>query len=137
MSIRTFFKNIFYMRRLKKSGLQFPLYCKIHGVKDSDRQGALAQSRKGDRLQFVHIPKERFPYNIYVYSIPLNRVLGYLDEKLSAKLVYVFKKNFCRDAVITEVTGGKPHPYLGCNICLFETLDMMKDCEDFSHLRGA
>ena len=138
MSIRTFFKKLLYSHRLRKSGLSFPLYCKIHGVKNAEKQGGLAQTRAGDNLQVVHVPIENYPFNAYVYSIPLNRTLGYLDEGLSKRLVYLFGKGFCRDAVVENITGGaeKGMKYFGCNIRILQTMTMMQDCEDFSALRG-
>ena len=137
MLIFSFFKQLFYKQRLKKSQLRFPLFCKIHGVKSSDRQGALAQSRQGDKLQLVHRAEEGYPFNVYVYSIELNRVLGYLDEALTEKLVYVFGKGLCLDGQIEKLTGGAPeYVYIGCNIKIFETTTMMNDYNNFSHLHS-
>ena len=136
MSIGSFLKNWLYRRRLKKYGLQFPIYCKAHGVKHLDRQGAIAQSRTGDRLQLVHGPLPDYPHNVYVYSISLNRILGYLDETLSIKLVFVFGKGFCRDGIIEAITGGEPYQYFGCNVKLLDTREFCKDETDFSALRG-
>lgn len=137
MSIRAYFKNLFYNRRLKKSGLRFPVACKLRGVSAQDLQGAIIQSQPLDELQIVHCPSAEYPFGVAVYSIPLNRLLGYLDEGLSKKLVYVFGKGFCRDGEIIKRTGGTGGEYYGCNIRIFESMEMMKDCEDFSHLHGA
>ena len=137
MHILSFFKQLFYKQRLKKSGLVFPLVCKIHGVKSADRQGALAQSRIGDRLQLVHHAEKNYPFNVYVYSVELNRILGYLDAVLAEKLVYVCGKGLCLDGQIEKLTGGAPqYEYIGCNIQIFDTTSMMKDCHDFSHLHS-
>ena len=125
-----------YRRKCKRLGLTFPLLCKAHGVKNADAQGAIAQSKAGDRLQLVHVSKENYPNNVYVYSIPLNRVLGYLDERLSQKLVKLFKKGFCIDGAIENVTGEN-HAVRGCNLRIFDTRVMMSDVHDFSHLHGA
>ena len=129
-------KNQGAFYRLKRwwLGLSFPLYCKAHGVKQY--QGAIVQSVQGDELQIVHRAKHGFPYNVYVYSKPLNRVLGYLDEYLSKKLVKLFGKGFCRDAFVETITGGGAYPYYGCNIRILESMSLMEDCEDFSALRG-
>lgn len=136
MNIWQRIKKYFYGRRKKKLGLTFPLFCKVHGVKQADRQGALAQSRAGDLLQIVHVPTESYPCNVYVYSVAINRVLGYLHEGLSEKFVTLFGKNFCRDAVIENITGGAPeYKYFGCNIRILETCGYMKGCKDFSLLR--
>ncbi len=121
-------------RRLKKSGLEFPVYDKIHGVKSPDRQGALAQSSVGDELQIVHVPLADFPHNAYVYSIPLNRVLGYLETETAKKLLYAFKENYCLDGEIVKILGGEPYKYLGCKIFIFPTTDLLADTEDFRHL---
>jgi hypothetical protein len=107
----------------------------VHGVKNADSQGAIAQSKSGDKLQLVHVPKENFPYNVYVYSIPLNRVLGYLDERLSQKLVKLFGKGFCIDGEIVKITGEN-HAVRGCNLRIFDTREMMLNVHDFSHLYG-
>ena len=122
---------------MKKSGLVFPIPCKIHGVKYPDRQGALAQSRENDSLQIVHSPEKGYPFNVYVYSVELNRILGYLDPILAEKLVYVCGKGLCLDGKIEKLTGGAPdYEYRGCNIQIFETTSMMQDCKDFSHLHS-
>lgn len=85
--MRTFFRKIAVRFRCRRLGLEFPLFCKVHGVKAPDFQGALAQSRAGDGLQLVHVPLETRPENVYVYSIELNRILGRLESGLSEKLV--------------------------------------------------
>lgn len=124
-------------RRLKRLKLYFPIYCKIHGVSNADFQGALAQSRAGDRLQVVHVPLPDYPNNVYVYSIGLNRVLGRLQNEFSQKLVRAFGANFCRDAVIENITGGAPmYELMGCNICIFDSMEYMQEQTDFSALRG-
>ena len=139
MSIFTRLKNtitnFLRRRKCKKLGLTFPLPCKAHGVKNADSQGAIAQSEAGDTLQLVHLPKDNFPNNVYVYSIPLNRVIGYLDEGLSQKLVNLFGEEFCIDGAVEKVTG-KNHTVRGCNLRIFDTRVMMSDVHDFSHLHG-
>ena len=124
-----------YRRKCKKLCLTFPVFCKAHGVKNANSQGAIVQSKSGDALQLVHVPKEKYPSNVYVYSIPLNRVIGYLDERLSKKLVKLFKKGFCIDGAIENITGEK-HAVRGCNLKIFDTRAMMSDVHDFSHLHG-
>lgn len=138
-SIKTKLRELSYRHRKKVQDVSFPLYCKIHGVKRSEYQGALAQCQDKDELQLVHSPTKNYPYNVYVYSVPLNRVLGYLQAELSKKLVKVFGKGFCRDGFIANLTGGKRagYKYIGCNICILETMTHMQYCEDFSHLYGA
>lgn len=127
--------HFLYRRKCKRLGISFPLLCKVHGVKNAYSQGALAQSKAGDRLQLVHIPKENYPFNVYVYSIPLNRILGYLEKRLSKKLLKLFKKGFCIDGVIENITG-ETHAVRGCNLRIFNTRIMMSDVEDFKHLHG-
>lgn len=124
-----------YHRKCKRLGISFPLLCKAHGVKNADSQGAIVQSKAGDKLQLVHVSKVNYPNNVYVYSIPLNRVLGYLDERLSQKLVKLFKKGFCIDGTIENVTGEN-YAVRGCNLRIFDTRVMMSDVHDFSHLHG-
>ena len=139
MRIFTYLQNrissFLYRRKCRRLGLSFPVFCKVHGVKNANSQGAIAQSQSGDKLQLVHIPKENHPYNVYVYSIPLNRVLGYLDERLSKKLVKLFKQGFCIDAIIENITG-ETQAVRGCNLRVFDTRVMMSDVDDFQHLRG-
>lgn len=130
MSIRTSIKNFLktWIRRskCKKYGLDFPVCCKAHGVKKQERQGALAQSRNEDELQLVHVALDDFPFNVYIYSIELNRILGYLEGTLAKKLVLVFGQGFCLDGKISEITGGPPkYKYFGCNIRIFDTMSMM------------
>ena len=137
MNIWQSIQKIFYNRRKRKCNLTFPLFCKVHGVKFADRQGSLAQSRAGDELQIVHTPTANAPFTVHVYSIPLNRVIGYLDERLAEKLVYLFGKDFCRDGKIEQITGGAPtYKYYGCNLQILETKTMMNGYDDFSHLYG-
>ena len=128
-------KRFFHLRKCEKLGIYFPILCKAHGVTFSDRQGALAQSHAGDKLQLVHVAKESHPFNVYVYSIPLNRVLGYLEESLSKKLTKLFKKGFCIDGVVEKITG-ETHSVFGCNLRIFDTQTMMSNVHDFSHLHG-
>ena len=66
MGLRAYFKNKLFARRLKKSGLVFPIVSKINGVTSADRQGALAQSAQGDDLQIVHTPLKKYPHNTYI-----------------------------------------------------------------------
>ncbi len=106
--------------------LSFPLYCKAHGVKTTDNQGALAQSHAGDRLQIIHSPADGYPFNVYIYSVELNRILGYLQERLSKKLVELFGAGFCRDAQIKDITGGGEYTYRGCNLVIFESMHFMQ-----------
>ena len=137
-SVKNFYQRISYRSRKNKLGLSFPLYCKIHGVKNADYQGAIAQRRDEDALQIVHSPKQNYPYNIFVYSVNLNRVLGYLHTDLSKKLVRLFGKGFCRDAFIENITGGEKagYKYLGCNIRIVESMQNMQDVKDYSPLYG-
>lgn len=137
MGLKKYFKNLFFNRRLKKSGLSFPIRCKINGVASVDRQGALAQSKENDELQIVHTPLKKYPHNAYVYSITLNRVLGYIDKELAQKLLYVFGEGFCLDGEIRALLGGKPEfDYTGCSIHIYDSKEMLKDLDDFSHLRS-
>ena len=124
-----------YKQRLQKLRLQFPIFCKVHAVKSADHQGALAQSRAGDGLQLVHVPTEAYPFGVCVYSIPLNRLLGFLDAKLSEKLVYAFGEGFCRDGEIEEITGGPPYKYYGCNLRVLDTQELLNG-EDLQHLHS-
>ena len=106
---------------MKALKLYFPVYCKVHGVSCADRQGAITQSRAGDKLQIVHLPTPEHPYNVFVYSITLNRVL-----------------EFCRDAIIENITGGAPmYEMKGCNICIFNSAAFLNDEIDFQALHGA
>ena len=144
MNIFTYFKEKHkiaqaektYQSRLQQTKLRFPYFCKIHGVKPLQHQGALAQSRVGDKLQLVHTPIEGHDFSVCVYSIPLNRVLGYVEEELAEKLIYVFGKGFCRDGEIDRLLGGEPYKYIGCRIRIMDTQEYMEDYEDFSHLYG-
>ncbi len=134
--VKNLYTRLTYRSRKHRLGLRFPLYCKIHGVKRAYYQGALLQSRETDALQIVHSPVQNYPYNIYVYSVTLNCILGYLHQDLSKKLVQLFGKGFCRDAFIENITGGAEvgYKYLGCNIRIVESMQNMQDTHDFSHL---
>ena len=123
-------------RRKEKSALRFPVSCKVRGVKPNHRQSLLAQSRKGDNLQLVHVPTEQFTHQVCVYSVTLNCLLGYIEKELAESLVFVFGKGFCRDGIIQKITGGAPLKYFGCNIQILESKEFMKDCENFASLHG-
>ncbi|MBQ8429399.1 MAG: hypothetical protein IJX30_04825 [Clostridia bacterium] len=133
MSLKTFWENYKRCRRQKKSGLSFPVRDKIHGVKFGDYQGALAQSANGDELQLVHVPLPDYPHNTYVYSISLNRILGYLEKELAEKLVYIFGEGFCLDGEIDEIIGGPPLKYRGAYILVHDDNVMLEGCE-LTHL---
>ena len=120
----------------QETPLHFPIFSKVQCVKSPDHQGAIAQSRVGDHLQIVHTPSEERPFCTCVYSIPLNRILGYIDEELSESLVLLFGKGFCRDGEVEQITGGPPYKYYGCNIRLMDSQDFLEEFEDFSHLRN-
>ena len=98
--------------------MSFPLITKLKGVRFSDRQGWLAQSRDGDRLQFVHTPQKDEPNLVYAYNIGLNCILGKLEETLAEKLVYVFGVGFCVDGEILKITGKD---IFGCNVVIYDT----------------
>lgn len=137
MGLRTYIQTKLYERRKRRAGLVFPLYCKAHGVKPPDRQGAIVQSKAGDGLQLVHVPLAQYPYNTYIYNVEVNRVIGYVHVSLAKKLVYLFGKGFCRDGKITEITGGGDYPYYGCNLEIFESMLLMQNSRsDLVHLRG-
>ena len=119
-----------YATTLQQLGLAFPLFCKVHAVKSPDHQGALAQSRVGDHLLIVHTPTEERASCVSVYSVSLNRVLGYIDEELSEKLVSAFGDNFCRDGEVEQITGGAPYKYFGCNLRLMDTQDFLEEMQE-------
>lgn len=127
-----------FFRRLKRGkALSFPIYCKLRGVKKPVRQGALAQSQPEDGLQIVHLPLKDYPHNVYVYSIPLNRILGYLEEELAKDLIAEFGEEFCVDGRIRALLGGTPkYKYYGCAIRIYNTKNLMAGVEEFAHLHG-
>ena len=122
-------RETLYSERLNELGLSFPLFCKVHAVKSADHQGAIAQSRVGDRLLIVHTPTANRPDCVCVYNISLNRVLGFLDEGLSGRLVSAFGKEFVRDGEVEQITGGAPYKYLGCNLRLMDTQDFFEEMQ--------
>lgn len=118
MNLFTRFLRLTEPKRARICGISFPLQTTLTGVRLSDRQGWLAQSRDGDRLQFVHCPKQGMPFLVYAYNIELNCLLGTLDKHISEKLVYVFGKGFCVDGEVLEVTDKD---FLGCNVVVYDT----------------
>ncbi|MBE7080774.1 MAG: hypothetical protein E7371_06015 [Clostridiales bacterium] len=131
MGIFTFFKQR-KTERAQATELTFPLFCKVHAVKSSDHQGGIAQSRVGDKLLIVHTPTDERPFRAAVYSVELNRVLGFIEEELSEKLFRAFGGNFCRDGEVEQITGGPPYKYYGCNIRVMDTQDYVEEMEAFS-----
>lgn len=104
--------------------MSFPYITKLKGVRFADRQGWLAQSRDGDRLQFVHTPDCDNPNLVYAYNISLNALLGRIEETLAEKLIYVFGKGFCVDGEILQITGKE---IFGCNVAIYDTRDFILD----------
>ena len=127
----------FFHRFIRGGELQFPVYCKLRGVKQHNRQGALAQTCAEDGLQLVHVPLQDYPHNVYAYSIPLNRVLGYLEEDLAKDLIAELGKGFCVDGRVRTLLGGPPkYKYYGCAIRIYKTKTLMQNTEEFAHLHG-
>ena len=127
----------FFHRFVRGEKLQFPVYCKLRGVKQHNRQGALAQTCAEDGLQLVHVPLQNYPHNVYAYSIPLNRVLGYLEEDLAKDLIAELGKGFCVDGQVRTLLGGPPkYKYYGCAIRIYKTKTLMQNTEEFAHLHG-
>ena len=114
----------------KPSELTFPVFCKLHAVKSPDHQGGIVQSRVGDKLLVVHTPSDDRPFCVSVYSITLNRVLGFIEDMLADKLTRAFGQNFCRDGEVEQITGGPPYKYYGCNIRVMESQNFIEDMKN-------
>ena len=114
----------------KPSELTFPAFCKLHAVKSPDHQGGIVQSRVGDKLLIVHTPSDDRPFCVSVYSITINRVLGFIEDELAEKLTRAFGQNFCRDGEVEQITGGPPYQYYGCNIRVMESQDFIEDMKN-------
>ena len=114
----------------KPSELIFPVFCKLHAVKSPDHQGGIVQSRVGDKLLIVHTPSDDRPFCVSVYSITLNRVLGFIEDTLAEKLTRAFGQNFCRDGEVEQITGGPPYKYYGCNIRVMESQNFIEDMKN-------
>lgn len=122
MRIFTFFqKRKSNPDQADKAKMVFPIFCKLHAVKSPDHQGAIVQSRVGDKLLVVSTPSKARPYCVSVYNITLNRVLGFIEDALAEKLTIAFGANFCRDGEVEQITGGPPYKYYGCNIRVMDT----------------
>ncbi len=104
--------------------IRFPVFCKIYGVSDPDFQGALAQTAADDHLQIVATDEA-----VFVYNIPIHRLLGRVSDELARKLKARFGKDLCLDAIVEKRTGGNGGLF-GCNIRIFETSNMMKSARD-------
>ena len=104
----------------KKQDSIFPIFCKLYGVSDPDYQGALAQTAESDHLQIVATER-----SVFVYSIPLNRVLGRLNDKVSETLKTTLGAEFCIDGIVENRTGGNGRLF-GCNIRILGTRNMLK-----------
>ena len=115
-----------FLQRIKKwlKRLKFPFETSVFGISFKDEQGALKQSRVGDKLQIVHTPSDKFPKRVLVYSIELNRILGYIDRGVSDDLLFVFGKNFCLDGEIARLYEGS---MTACSVYIFASADFMKD----------
>ena len=131
MNIFTFLKKR-KTENSKESGLHFPLFCKLHAVKSLDHQGGIAQSRIGDKLLIVHTPTDERPFRASVYSVELNRVLGFIEDALAEELFHAFGENFCCDGEVEQIVGGPPYKYYGCNIRVMDSKNYIEEMEDFS-----
>ena len=127
MGIFTFFKRKSKTTNKLQTEMIFPVFCKVHAVKSPDHQGAIVQSRVGDKLQIVHTPTTERPFCVSIYSLTLNRVLGFVEDKLAKKLTDVFGQNFCRDGEVEQITGGPPYKYYGCNIRIMNAQDFIEE----------
>ena len=114
-----------------KTETSFPVFCKLHAVKSPDHQGAIVQSRVGDKLLIVSTPSDERPCCVSVYSISLNRVLGFIDDALAEKLTRAFGQGFCRDGEVEQITGGPPYKYYGCNIRVMDTQYFIEEMKNF------
>lgn len=121
-----FLRKILIPFRLWRRGISLPLTTTVYGVSNLSSQGALAQSRVDDHLQIVHTPTDKHAHNVYVYSINLNRLLGYIDRDLAKGLVAVFGNGFCLDAKIDEIVGSdaETDPF-GVQILILPTTTFM------------
>ena len=118
-------------RRMKRQFDKFPLLCLVRGNK---AQSLLAQSRTGDELQIVHTPTAEYPKTVFVYSIPLNGILGYLEFSVCEKLLFALGANFCVDGKIEELREENGAFYF--TVRVFPTSKKMANLDDFSHLYG-
>ena len=126
MGIKGFFYKLTRGFRKYICGLSLPCERTIKSPKTAlEWQGALAQSHEGDKLQIVHTPLEQHPHNAYVYSIELNRILGYLPKDFACDLLYVFGDGYCLDAELLEVYSGKEQPFFA-RVKIYATAKFMK-----------
>ena len=111
--------------RAKRLKMRFPIMSEVFGVDYAEHAGALAQSAVGDPLQLVHTPTKNHPHNVFVYSIELNRILGYLPKTLAKELKYVFGKGFCLDGEICEIVfeDGLWHS----RVLVYDKAELMKE----------
>lgn len=117
-------------------GLKMPLTTPLYGFKYPDFQGAILQSQTGDEVQIVHLKSKERPYDVLVYSIELNRILGYVDYSLAKSLVAVFKNGFCLDGKITDKYVYDAN-FTACEITVYPTTTYMEPhLQDLSFLHG-
>lgn len=118
------FRKLYMKVRLFFLGLEFPLEDRLFDCRHADFQGALAQSRKSDELQIVHADLGDNNFAAYVYSIPLNRIIGKLGRQLTQDLLRVFKKGFCLDGEISMI-GKDEDGFFRCEIRIFDRASFM------------
>lgn len=121
-----FLRKILVPFRLWRRGLSLPMLTTICGVNSADFQGAIAQSRKEDTLQLVHTPTDKYPHNVYVYNIELNRIIGYLERDLAKALVSVFGNGFCLDGTVEEIFGNEENPPFVAQIAIYQSMTLMR-----------
>lgn len=119
-----FFKRLFLH-------VSFPYVCRLRDDQNPAFRGARFAAREGDELQIVHLPSAETPHAVFVYSVPLNRVLGQLSKRSAETLVKLFGKNFCADGELhaRKEKDGDFH----VELLVFNRLSLMKDA-DFDSL---
>ena len=123
-------KKVNLLKRLLL-GISFPFPCRLKNDVSVEFCGARHQSREGDELQIVHLHSPEAPLAVFVYSVPLNRVLGQLTKHASQTLIKAFGKGFCVDGELhARIQDGED---FRIELLVFNRQSLMNNA-DFSSL---
>lgn len=112
-------------------GISFPYACRLRDDKNFTFRSARFESQEGDELQIVHLQNPELPHSVFVYSVPLNRVLGQLTERSAKTLISLFGKGFCVDGELhARMRLGED---FRIELLVFDRQSLMKNA-DFSSL---
>ncbi|MFH5835900.1 HIRAN domain-containing protein [Proteiniclasticum sp. C24MP] len=112
--------SVFLVACTPKYVLQDEIYSKVAGVtfENEDgvnRQELLSELSSGEELELRLEPENRYDKNaVEIYS-SLGKI-GYINRELAPYISTLINEDVRVDVVVSEITGGGPSLFYGCNI---------------------